>query len=114
MMFRKLGMVVACSAFIIGVGSACGNAGSSSTQSSGAQGKALFEKFCMACHKDGGNIINPKKTLKKSDLAANGVKGADGIVKLMRNPGTGMTKYDKKTISDEQAKDIANYILSTY
>lgn len=104
----KFGVVVFCSTLALGLGTACGNAGSS------ADGKKLFEKHCAVCHKDGGNIINPKKTLKKADLKANGIKTADDIVKNMRNPGPGMTKFDKKTISDDEAKAVADYIIKTY
>ena len=30
-----------------------------------SKGAALFQKHCVACHPDGGNIINPANTLKK-------------------------------------------------
>ena len=29
-----------------------------------AGGEAIFKAKCAACHPDGGNIINPKETLK--------------------------------------------------
>ena len=32
----------------------------------------------------------------------------------MRNPGEGMTKFDAKTISDKDAKAIAEYVLKTF
>jgi len=32
----------------------------------------------------------------------------------MRNPGPGMTKFDEKTIPEETAKAIAEYILETF
>jgi cytochrome c6 len=76
--------------------------------------KAEFEEHCAACHKDGGNIVNPKKTLSKKDREANGVKSAADIVKLMRNPGPGMTKFDEKTVPDKEAKAIANYVVKTF
>ena len=76
--------------------------------------KKEFEKHCAPCHKDGGNIVNPAKTLKKADLTKNGFKSAKDIVKNMRNPGPGMTKFDEKTISDKEAKAIADYILKTF
>ena len=34
-------------------------------------GEELFKQHCAACHPDGKNIINPKKTLNKKDLEAN-------------------------------------------
>lgn len=86
----------------------------SATAAYAATGEELFKQHCAACHKDGGNIINPKRTLKKKDMAQEGIKNAKGIVKTMRNPGPGMTKFDKNTISDKDAKAIADYILKTF
>ncbi|HTR44639.1 MAG TPA: c-type cytochrome [Thermodesulfovibrionales bacterium] len=77
-------------------------------------GETLFKQHCAVCHPDGGNIINPKKTLHKKDLDANGVKKAEDIMGKMRNPGPGMTKFDKKTISDKDAKEIAEYVLKAF
>ncbi|MGZ8460709.1 MAG: c-type cytochrome, partial [Candidatus Deferrimicrobiaceae bacterium] len=69
---------------------------------------------CAACHPDGGNIIKPAVTLHKKDMDAHGVKTADDIVGKMRNPGTGMTRFDTKMISDKDAKEIAQYILTAF
>ena len=77
-------------------------------------GEALFQEHCQMCHMDGGNIINPKKTLNMKDLAHNKIKTADDIVKVMRKPGPGMTTYDEKTISNVDAKEIGKYILKTF
>ena len=77
-------------------------------------GEALFKQHCAVCHVDGGNIINPKKTLHKADRDANAIKSADAIIKIMRNPGPGMTKFDEKTIPGSEAKLIADYILKTF
>ncbi|GFE57164.1 c-type cytochrome [Geobacter sp. AOG1] len=77
-------------------------------------GKKEFEEHCAVCHKDGGNIVNPAKTLSKKDREASGVKNAKDITATMRKPGPGMTAFDKKTISDKEAKAIADYILKTF
>jgi cytochrome c6 len=77
-------------------------------------GKKEFEEHCVSCHLDGGNIINPAKTLKKLDREANGVKKWQDIVKKMRTPGPGMTAFDKKEVSDKEAKAIAEYIIKTF
>jgi cytochrome c6 len=77
-------------------------------------GEALFKQNCSVCHVNGGNIINPQKPLHKKEREANGVKTSGDIIKKMRNPGPGMTKFDKKTISDKDAKKIAEYILKTF
>jgi len=86
----------------------------SAANAKGNTGKALFEQHCSACHPDGGNIIKPDFTLHKKDREAHGVKTAEDIVGKMRNPGPGMTQFDNKTISDKDAKMIAEYILKTF
>jgi cytochrome c6 len=77
-------------------------------------GEELFKQNCAVCHPDGGNIINPEFTLRKKDRDAHGVKNVSDIISRMRNPGPGMTKFDTKTISDADAKKIAEYILKTF
>src|SRR5512139_3116204 len=77
-------------------------------------GQTEFKEHCAACHPDGGNIINPQRTLHKKDREAHGVKTAQDIIKKMRNPGPGMTAFDEKTIPDKEAKKIAEYILKTF
>ncbi len=77
-------------------------------------GKKEFEEHCAVCHKDGGNMVNPAKTLSRKDRETNGVKTAKDIIDKMRKPGPGMTKFDAKTISDKEAKAIADYILKTF
>jgi cytochrome c6 len=77
-------------------------------------GETLYKEYCAVCHPNGMNIINPKKTLSKKDLDANKVQTEDAIVKLIRNPGPGMTKFDANTISERDAREIAKYILKTF
>jgi len=76
--------------------------------------KAEFEKHCAICHPGGGNSVNQAKTLKKEALKKNGIKSWKDIVAKMRNPGPGMTKFDKKEMSDKEAKAIAEYVLKTF
>jgi len=77
-------------------------------------GKAEFEKLCSGCHPDGGNTINPSKTLMKMTREANGVKSVRDIVRKIRKPGPGMKQYDKKELSDAKAKAIAEYVIKTF
>lgn len=77
-------------------------------------GEDKFKALCAVCHPDGGNIMNPKKTLHKEDREANNIKTVADIVGKMRNPGPGMTKFDKKIVSDKDAHAIAEYILKTF
>ena len=76
--------------------------------------KAEFDKHCAVCHPSGGNIINKAKPLTKGALAANGIRSWKDIVAKIRNPGPGMTKFDKNAISDKEAKAIAEYTLKTF
>lgn len=79
-----------------------------------ASGEELFKKNCQVCHPDGGNIINKEKPITGKALNANGLKTPRDIVKQMRNPGTGMTKFDEQSLSDADAEAIAKYILKTF
>ncbi|KAB0664434.1 c-type cytochrome [Oryzomonas japonica] len=79
-----------------------------------ARGEAAFLRNCVACHADGGNEVNPVKTLSRADLRRNNILTPDDIVRLMRNPGPGMLKFDPATLSDEDARAIAEYILGTF
>lgn len=77
-------------------------------------GETLFMKNCQTCHKNGGNIINAKKTLSLRDRQADGMITVEDLVKNMRNPGPGMTSFDENTISNAEARAIAEYILKTF
>jgi cytochrome c6 len=77
-------------------------------------GKNMFEEHCAVCHPNGGNTINTMKPLHKKELKANGVKSAKDIIAKIRNPGPGMTKFDEKTISNAEAKAIAEYVQKTF
>jgi cytochrome c6 len=79
-----------------------------------AKGKAAFQQNCIACHADGGNEVNPEKTFSKADLQRNNVHTPADIVRIVRNPGPGMLKFDTGTLSDEDAHAIAEYILATF
>lgn len=87
---------------------------SGATSAFAASGEELFKQHCAVCHPDGGNIIKPEHTLQKKSLEKHGIKDWKGIVKNMRKPGEGMTKFDAKTIPDKDAKAIADYILKTF
>ena len=89
---------------------------SASAQKASSQnvGEAKFKELCSMCHPDGGNIVNPKKTLHKKDREANNIKTESDIIKLMRHPGPGMTTFDEKTVPDKTAGEIAKYVLVTF
>jgi cytochrome c6 len=70
-------------------------------------GEALFKEKCASCHPNGGNVINPKETLK-------GLKSQNVILKQIRKGGGGMPAFDKKSVSDADAKAIATYVITTF
>ena len=84
------------------------------TVQAAADGKQLFQERCGACHPNGGNIINPKKTLHKADRVANKCDTVALLVAKMRHPGPGMTPFDAKSLADSDAKAVAEYILKTF
>lgn len=77
-------------------------------------GEALFKQHCASCHPDGGNIIKPEYTLQAKSLAAHKISTPGDIVKIMRNPESGMTKFDEATIPEKDATEIALYIQNTF
>ena len=89
-------------------------AGFAKEETKATSGEELFAKHCTECHPKGRNIVNPMKTLHKKDRDVNNVKTAQDIINKMRNPGPGMTQFDKTTISDKDAKKIADYIIKTF
>lgn len=107
---KKLpGIIVTVAALTAMAGFACAAGGKTAKK-----GEELFKQHCISCHTDGGNIINAQKTIGKEALKARGITDWKGIVKVMRNPGPGMTKFDAKAVSDKDAKLIADYILKTF
>jgi cytochrome c6 len=72
-----------------------------------AGGEEIYKAKCASCHPDGGNIMNPKETLK-------GMKDSKKIIAKIRKGGGGMTAFDAKAISDADAKLLADYIIKTF
>jgi cytochrome c6 len=79
-----------------------------------ADGAAVFKARCASCHANGGNIIRKEKTLSKKDLDANGIRSEEDVLRVIRNPGPAMPKYDQKMLTDEEARAVARYILETF
>lgn len=77
-------------------------------------GEQLFKEHCSVCHPEGGNIINPKKTFMKKDLEANNIKTAEDTIRIMRKPGPGMTAFDMKSLSETDARKIADYLFKKF
>lgn len=70
-------------------------------------GETIFKANCATCHPYGGNLMNPKATLK-------GIKTPGKIIKQLRSGGGGMPVFDTTSISDADAKLLADYIIKTF
>jgi cytochrome c6 len=70
----------------------------------------VFNKYCSSCHNNGGNIMNPKKTLSKEDLAANSVNNIGSITALVTSGKSPMPGFGKQ-LSDKEIAGVAKYVL---
>jgi cytochrome c6 len=86
----------------------------SSQQGQSQTGETLFRQFCFNCHPDGGNVSDTKRTLHVSVLRKNHITKPEDIVKIMRNPISRMIRFDAETISDKDARTIAEYVLNSF
>lgn len=77
-------------------------------------GESLFKQYCASCHPDGGNVSDPGRTLRGSALRRNHITTPEDIVRIMRNPISRMIRFDESTLSDRDARAIADYILKTF
>ncbi len=73
----------------------------------GMKGEAVFKTKCAMCHPNGSNVMNPKLTLR-------GMRNSKIIIDKIRKGGGGMTAFDRKAISDADAKAVAAYIIKTF
>lgn len=90
-------------------------AGSATTsQDPVRDGESLFKQYCASCHPDGGNVSDPERTLFGSALKRNRIATPEDIVRVMRNPLSRMIRFDPSTLSDKDARAIAEYILKTF
>jgi len=77
-------------------------------------GEALFRQYCSTCHPDGGNVSDPDRPLYGSALRRNHITKPEDIVRIVRKPLSRMIRFDRSTLSDQDARAIAEYILATF
>ena len=85
-----------------------------SRQAQLARGEQLFKQYCAACHPDGGNVSDPARNLRRSTLQANRITKPEDIVGIMRKPISRMIRFDAATLSNEDARAIAEYVLESF
>ena len=81
-----------------------------------ADGRAVFEASCAACHEGGSNVLNPSKNLRLDTLKANGYDTLPPTVELLRNGKGQMPKYQGaipkiSRLTDEELELVATYTL---
>jgi cytochrome c6 len=74
------------------------------------KGKNLFNQNCIACHKQGTNLIIPEKNLKKNILEANGMYNEQAIIYQIINGKNGMPAFGGR-LTESEIEDIANYVI---
>eukprot|EP00238_Polyblepharides_amylifera_P001336 CAMPEP_0196571606 /NCGR_PEP_ID=MMETSP1081-20130531/1767_1 /TAXON_ID=36882 /ORGANISM="Pyramimonas amylifera, Strain CCMP720" /LENGTH=100 /DNA_ID=CAMNT_0041888623 /DNA_START=274 /DNA_END=576 /DNA_ORIENTATION=+ len=81
----------------------------------------IFQKSCAGCHAGGGNVLNPSRTLSKSDLSSAGLFDADGIYDITykgkgKMPGYGIGCAPKGActfaarLDDDTIRSLAEYV----
>jgi len=77
-------------------------------------GEELFRQFCFNCHPDGGNVSEPEKSLHAAALSRSHISKPEDIVKIIRKPMSRMLPFDENTLSNRDARIIAEYLLSAF
>ena len=73
-------------------------------------GSAIFSANCAACHAGGKNLVNPAKTLQKSDLEKYGMYSKEAIVTQVTNGKGAMPAFQGRIPTDDIPK-VASYVL---
>jgi cytochrome c6 len=75
-----------------------------------ANGRKVFESYCVGCHKNGGNTVAVDKTLKTDALKKNGVNSLE-TVKNQVSAGRGSMPAFGSFLSAGDVEDVAAYVL---
>ncbi|MGL5034514.1 MAG: c-type cytochrome [Microcystaceae cyanobacterium] len=82
-----------------------------------AKGAEIFSNKCAVCHQNGGNTINPQKTLSKAHLEIfakdAGTDLTAAIIAQVTNGKGMMTAFGKTgQLKPEQIEDVAAYVVA--
>jgi cytochrome c6 len=73
-------------------------------------GQTVFNNTCAGCHKNGGNTLNPEKTLDLEALEKFGLNSLEALKKQITEGKTPMPAF-KGILSEKQIEDVAHYVL---
>jgi len=77
-----------------------------------ADGEAVFDGNCAACHAGGQNVIMPEKTLEKEalDQYLAGGRSEESVITQVTNGKAAMPAFGKR-LPDSDIADIAAYVI---
>ena len=70
-------------------------------------GEEEFKENCSSCHPNGGNVIKPEDTIKGSPM----LKDFETFLSWIRKPVQPMPTFSASQISEEQAKQLYDFIV---
>jgi cytochrome c6 len=79
------------------------------TLQASAEGAAIFERHCVGCHVNGGNIVRRGKTLKLAALERNDVASPEAIAAIARD-GVGRMSGYGDVLNDGDDQRVADWI----
>jgi len=77
-------------------------------------GEALFKQYCAPWPPEGGHVRDSGAHLHGSVFKGKHITTPEDIVRIMRNPLSRMIRFDPSTLSDKDARAIAEYVLKTF
>ena len=75
------------------------------------KGAQVFSANCASCHPRGKNVVNPAKTLHKSDLQKYDKYSLEAIKTQVTKGKNAMPSFGGR-LSTQQIEDVATYVLS--
>ena len=83
-------------------------------QAGSKTGEELFKQFCATCHPDGGNVSDPQRNLRRLTLQDHHITRPEDVIRIMRHPIARMITFDQSTLSEQDARAIAEYVLTAF
>ena len=76
------------------------------------KGKAIFQSNCMACHRGGKNTINPRKTLRLSDLEKYDMFSQEAVQAQVTKGKAAMPRFGGR-LKPSQIEDVAAFVIES-
>ncbi|MBE9222183.1 c-type cytochrome [Cyanobacterium stanieri LEGE 03274] len=76
-----------------------------------SKGATIFSANCASCHMGGRNVVNPAKTLQKSDLEKYDMYSLEKIINQVNKGKAAMPSFLGR-LDNQQIEDVASYVLS--